>query len=455
MLRGKTRREDRQAEQSASSGSPLSRLIPFAIAFVAGFLFGRRRGGGGDGGGGGEGGDGGSGGGGGRLARLKSIVPGGRAVEEPVSEGFEEASERVEGAVPEEVEEAAPEAVTPGGEGGGGGEAQGTETTEQPSSMGSVSGEEARQSDREGEAEGEGAATEGEAAEAEGGEGETETEIPDEVQAVEAPVTHGMPMFGLGTYQMEDYDDCVEAVRTAVEMGYRHIDTAEGYENEDAVGDAIAEADVDREDLFVATKVSPDNLDYDQVLTSAEESLDRLGVEYVDLLYVHWPTGDYDATDTLDAFAELRNEGVIEEIGVSNFEPEQLAEAVDVAEEPIFANQVEMHPLLQQTELQSFCGQDDVDVELVAYSPIARGDVDDVEELQEIAEKHGVTPAQVSLAWLREKGVTAIPKASSEDHLRENWLSLAVELDDEDVERIDDIEREERVVDPDRAPWNE
>ncbi|WP_202935190.1 aldo/keto reductase [Halorussus amylolyticus] len=262
-----------------------------------------------------------------------------------------------------------------------------------------------------------------------------------------------MPMFGLGTYKMDD-DACVESVRTAIEMGYRHIDTAEGYDNEDAVGDAIAESDVDREDLFVATKISPENLDYDHVLMNAEESLDRLGLDYVDMLYVHWPTGEYEATDTLDAFAELRREGAIRKIGVSNFTVELLEEAVEVAEEPIFANQVEMHPLLQQTELQQFCAQDEVDVELVAYSPIARGDVDDVDELREIAEKHDATPAQVGLAWLREKGVTAIPKASSRDHLRENWLSLAVELDDEDVERIDAIEDEERIVDPASAPWN-
>jgi len=279
-------------------------------------------------------------------------------------------------------------------------------------------------------------------------------EIPAETEAVEAPTTRGMPMFGLGTYDMDDHDECVESVRSAIEMGYRHVDTAEGYHNEEAVGDAIAEADVDREELFVATKISPENLDYDQVLTNAEESLERLGLDYVDLLYVHWPTGDYEATDTLDAFAELREEGLIEEIGVSNFTVELLEEALEVSEEPIFANQVEMHPLLQQTELQQFCAQDDADVELVAYSPIARGAVDDVDELREIAEKHDATPAQVSLAWLREKEVTAIPKATSEDHLRENWLSLALDLDEEDVERIDDIDREERVVDPDAAPWN-
>ncbi|WP_210424976.1 aldo/keto reductase [Halorussus halobius] len=264
-----------------------------------------------------------------------------------------------------------------------------------------------------------------------------------------------MPMLGLGTYGMEADDECFGSVRAGLGMGYRHLDTAEGYHNEEAVGDAVAEADVDREDLFVATKVSPDNLDYDHVLTAAEESLDRLGLDAVDLLYVHWPTGEYEATDTLDAFAELREEGVTEEIGVSNFTVELLEEAVEVSPEPIFANQVEMHPLCPQTELRQFCAQDDVDVELVAYSPIARGDVDDVEELQAVADDHDATPAQVSLAWLREKGVTAIPKATSQSHLRENWLSLGVDLDEADVERIDAIEERRRLVDPDEAPWNQ
>ncbi len=374
MFGEETQTGDREDDESDDGRGLLGRLLPFGVAFLAGFLVGRRR-------------DGGSG----------ELAPSGPDVEDV--------------------------------------------TREAKNAVGT--GEEESEEDEESE-EGEETIEAGAAAD----------EIPEEVEAVEAPSTHGMPMFGLGTYDMDDYDECVESVRTALETGYRHVDTAEGYHNEEAVGDAIAEADVDREELFVATKISPENLDYDQVLTNAEESLDRLGLDYVDLLYVHWPTGDYEATDTLDAFAELREEGLIEEIGVSNFTVELLEEAIEVSEEPIFANQVEMHPLLAQTELQQFCAQDDADVELVAYSPIARGAVDDVEVLQEIAEKHEATPAQVSLAWLREKGVTAIPKAAGEDHIRENWLSLGVDLDDDDVDRIDDIDREERIVDPDAAPWN-
>ncbi len=410
MLRQETESDEPRAKSQESGGGLLRKIAPFAMAFAAGFVLGSR----------GEDG----------------ATAGGESGEGHLSEKAVEIRERATA------------------EGSGAADAGGA--TDQPSSMGSVSGEEVREAEREGEGE----ETGDEQARSESGEttedeSEAESdEVDEEVATLSPPTTHGMPMLGLGTYQMDD-EECRESVGRAIEMGYRHLDTAEMYENEDAVGDAIGESGVDRDDLFVATKIAPENLDYDQVLQNAADSFERLGVDFVDLLYVHWPTGDYEATDTLDAFAELREEDIIGEIGVSNFTVELLEEAIEVAEEPIFANQVEMHPLLPQTELRQFCAQDDVDVELVAYSPIARGDVSDVDALQEVADKHDATPQQVSLAWLREKEVTAIPKATSEEHLRENWLSLDVELDDEDVEKIDDIEERQRIVDPDDAPWNQ
>jgi 2,5-diketo-D-gluconate reductase B len=269
---------------------------------------------------------------------------------------------------------------------------------------------------------------------------------PDSVQRAS-----GMPMFGLGTWQNEDHDQCAESVRTALDMGYRHIDTAQGYGNEEAVGEGIEQAEVAREDMFLATKVWIENLNYDDVVHSTTESLDRLDTAAVDLLYIHWPAGEYDPEDTLPALEELKDRGAIDRIGVSNFEPEHLDEARDVLDEPIFANQVECHPLLPQEELREYC--DDHDIELVAYSPLARGEVFEVDELNEIADKHDASEAQVSLAWLREKGVTTIPKATSDDHIEGNWASLGVELDDEDIATIDDIDRRERQVNPDFAPW--
>ncbi|MFB6124554.1 MAG: aldo/keto reductase [Halanaeroarchaeum sp.] len=267
-----------------------------------------------------------------------------------------------------------------------------------------------------------------------------------------APRANGMPMLGIGTWQNTDPEACTNAVRTALEMGYRHVDTAQAYGNEEHVGAGIEAADVDREDVFLATKVWIDDLAYDDVLETTRESLAKLGVDRVDLLYVHWPARTYDPEETLSAFDELVEEGRVDRVGVSNFEPRHLETAADVLEAPIFANQVEMHPLLPQTELREYVA--DTDVELVAYSPLARGAVFDVPEIRAVAEKHDVSEAQVSLAWLRENGVTAIPKATSEAHVRDNWRSLELTLDDEDVRRIDGIDREDRRVDPDFGPWN-
>ena len=266
----------------------------------------------------------------------------------------------------------------------------------------------------------------------------------------DVPRANGMPMLGLGTWENDDPDACTESVKTALEMGYRHIDTAQAYDNEEAVGKGLAEADVDREDVFLATKVWIDQLEHDDVIESTKESMEKLGVDYLDLLYIHWPSGDYDPEETLGAFDELVEEGLIENIGVSNFTPDHLDEAQAATDNGVFANQVEMHPLLPQTELREYAEENGI--ELVAYSPLARGDVMDVDVLGDVAEKYDVSAVQVSLAWLREKGVTAIPKATSEEHIRDNWESLALELDDEDIQRIDDIDEEERKVHPDFAP---
>jgi diketogulonate reductase-like aldo/keto reductase len=259
-----------------------------------------------------------------------------------------------------------------------------------------------------------------------------------------------MPALGIGTWQNTDPEQCAESVRSALEMGYRHVDTAEAYGNEDAVGRGIEQASVPREEIFLATKLWKDDLSHRDVLPAARGTLDRLGVETLDLLYVHWPAGTYDPEGTMTALAELRETGLVEHIGVSNFEPEHVDAARSVIDAPIFANQVEMHPFLQQEELREYAA--DTDLELVAYSPLARGAVFDDPTLSEVADTHGVSEAQVSLAWLHEKGVTAIPKATSEAHIRDNWESLAVILDDEDVAAIDAIDRTDRRIHPGFGP---
>ncbi|MFB6308581.1 MAG: aldo/keto reductase [Haloarculaceae archaeon] len=269
-----------------------------------------------------------------------------------------------------------------------------------------------------------------------------------------APQTHDMPMLGIGTWQNDEPEQCAESVRTALEMGYRHVDTAQAYGNEKAVGDGIAAADVPREEVFLATKVETqaprDPYSHEEVVESVEESLEKLGTDYLDLLYVHWPVRAYDPEETLPAFDELYDRGLIDRVGVSNFEPEHIDEARDRLDAPIFANQIEMHPLLPQAGLRAYA--EETDIELVAYSPLARGGVFDVPEIADVAEKHGVSAAQVSLAWLREKGVTAIPKATGRDHIADNWASLSLDLDAEDIATIDGIDRTERRIDPSWGP---
>jgi 2,5-diketo-D-gluconate reductase B len=261
-----------------------------------------------------------------------------------------------------------------------------------------------------------------------------------------------LPDIGLGTYGNVDPVDCVHSIETALNLGYRHVDTAEGYNNESAVGEGIEAADVDREDVLVATKVSPSNLGFRDAVEHARASRERLCVDVIDLLYVHWPIGAYDPGETLPAFDDLRDDDVVRHVGLSNFTPELLDEALERLEAPLFGHQVECHPLFQQAELRAHAREHGY--QLVAYSPLAKGDVTDVPELVAVAEKHDATSAQVALAWLRSKeNVVAIPKAASEAHIRENLAARELALDEADLERIDAIDREERYVDHHDAPW--
>jgi len=266
----------------------------------------------------------------------------------------------------------------------------------------------------------------------------------------DVPRAGEMPMLGLGTWQNDDHDQCAASVRTALEMGYRHIDTAQAYRNERAVGEGLAAADVDREAVFLATKVWISNLGGEDVVRSTEQSLDRLGTDYVDLLYVHWPAGAYDPAETLPALDRLVDRGLVRRVGVSNFEPAHIDRARAVLDTPVFANQAEVHPFLPQRDLQAATERQGL--ELVAYSPLARGKLLSNPTLGDIAEKHGASEPQIALAWLRERGVTAIPKATSEAHIRDNWESLALSLDRHDIQRIDAIDRQTRAVHPEFAP---
>jgi 2,5-diketo-D-gluconate reductase B len=263
-----------------------------------------------------------------------------------------------------------------------------------------------------------------------------------------------LPPIGLGTWQNTEPDECADSVRTALETGYRHIDTAHYYHNEEAVGRGLAAATVPRDDVVVATKVHADKfgLAYDEVIEGAEASLERLGVDYLDLLYVHWPVGNYDPADTLEAFDHLVDRDVIRGVGMSNFSVELLEEAMEHLETSLFAHQVETHPLLPQEELISHAQSNDY--YHVAYSPLARGQVFELPVITDIAARHDVSPAQVSLAWLLSKeNVRVVPKASTEAHIKDNYEALTLDLSPEEIRAIDTIDERERLIEREGAPW--
>ncbi|QLG61629.1 aldo/keto reductase [Halorarum salinum] len=264
-------------------------------------------------------------------------------------------------------------------------------------------------------------------------------------------MTLTLPSIGLGTSGMDDSEECTAAVAEALETGYRHVDTARMYGNEAAVGEGLARADVPREEVTLATKVHPDDLAYDDAKRTARESLDRLGVDSVDMLYVHWPTSAYDPEGTLRAMDELRDEGVCEHVCLSNFTPDLLAEARERLDAPVAAHQVECHPRLRQEELRADAREHGYP--LVCYSPLGQGELLDDPTLSEIAGKHSSPTAAVCLAWaFQQDALVPIPKGTGE-HVRANYGALNLTLDAEDLDRIAGLE-ERRFVDPDSAPWN-
>lgn len=245
-----------------------------------------------------------------------------------------------------------------------------------------------------------------------------------------------IPAIGLGTWQVTG-QQCTDAVETALELGYRHVDTAQAYDNEREVGEGIRRSSVDREEVFLTTKVWRSNLRRDDVLASARESVERLGVDRVDLLLVHWPHPRVEFGETLGAMADLRAEGLVEHIGVSNFTRSQLREARRVVDAPVVADQVLYHPYKDQSDLREYCAGNDV--ALTAYSPLARGAVVGDDLLARIGERHGATAAQVAIRWLTQQdGVVAIPKSTSREHLRDNLEALEFSLSEEEAARIHD-----------------
>ncbi len=245
-----------------------------------------------------------------------------------------------------------------------------------------------------------------------------------------------LPPVGLGTMGIETSS----TIETALEVGYRHLDTAQIYDNEGIVGDGLAASDRDREEVIVATKVWADSLDPAAVSATTTGSLDRLGLDRIDLLYVHRPIDTYDPETTLSAFDDLYDAGTIGAVGLSNFTVDQLRAARQHLAAPIVAHQVECHPLCWSPELLADAREHDY--QLVAYSPLAGGHVREIDAVVDIAEDHGTTPEAVSIAWLLAKpNVVTIPKASSRHHLEANLDAQQLRLTDAECRRIDEIDR--------------
>ncbi|MFB6121445.1 MAG: aldo/keto reductase [Halobacteriaceae archaeon] len=267
---------------------------------------------------------------------------------------------------------------------------------------------------------------------------------------VTLPSGDEMPTLGLGTWNI-DGDTVRDAVHAGLDAGYTHIDTAEGYMNEAEIGDALAAADADREDLFLTSKVLPKNLDYQSVVEACERSLDRLGTEYLDLYLIHWPNPAISVRETLHAMAHLHDEGLVRNVGVSNFSPYQLRAATHVSDVPIAVNQIEYHPWLQRPDWVEACREEGVVVE--AAAPLARAEVFEDEVVRDLAETYDRSPAQVVLRWAIQNDVVVIPKSSTPEHVRGNADVLDWELDAEDVARLDERDRGHAVYDDREKDW--
>ncbi|HEU5140951.1 MAG TPA: aldo/keto reductase [Bacillales bacterium] len=256
-----------------------------------------------------------------------------------------------------------------------------------------------------------------------------------------------MPWFGFGVYQVEDGEEVERSVKAALETGYRGIDTAAFYENEEGVGKAIKDSGVSRDDLFITTKVWNDRQGYEETLKSFEESRRKLGLDVVDLFLVHWPvSGKY--KDTWRALEKLYNDGAVRAIGVSNFKEHHLEDLMATSEVNPMVNQVEFHPRLAQKDLLKYCQQHDIQLE--AWGPLMRGKILGHETLQELADKYGKTTAQVVLRWELQLGIVTIPKSVHEKRIKENADVFDFELAPEDMAKMDELNQNERTgPDPD------
>jgi diketogulonate reductase-like aldo/keto reductase len=258
-----------------------------------------------------------------------------------------------------------------------------------------------------------------------------------------------MPWLGLGVFQVKDGEEVVNAVKAALELGYRSIDTAAIYQNEEGVGKAIAESNIPRNELFITSKVWNSNQGYESTLAAFDESIDKLGLDYLDLYLIHWPVpaqGKY--IETWKALEKLYKDGRIRAIGVSNFKTHHLEELLANCEIKPMVNQIEYHPCLTQVEVREFCKKNEIQLE--AWSPLMQGGLLNEPILIEIAAKYNKSTAQVILRWDLQNEVVTIPKSVKPHRIAENADVFDFELTEEEVGKINALNQDKRIgPDPD------
>lgn len=247
-----------------------------------------------------------------------------------------------------------------------------------------------------------------------------------------------IPQLGFGVWQVPD-DEAETAVAEAIRSGYRLIDTAQGYENEAGVGRAIAGSDVSRQDLFITSKLRNGAHDYDQAMTAFDDSLDRLGVEYLDMFLIHWPVPEQDKyVDAWRALVALKADGRIRSIGVSNFLPGYVDRIIEATGEKPVINQLELHPLYQQRDVRAYHQSQDIAIE--CYSPLGSGSLLDDDRIAQIAQKHAKSVSQVILRWELDQGLIVIPKSTHAERIKENIDVFSFELDQNDRGALDKMD---------------
>ncbi len=251
-----------------------------------------------------------------------------------------------------------------------------------------------------------------------------------------------MPYFGLGVFKINEGDEVIDSVTTALTTGYWHIDTAAAYNNEAGVGKAVRDYPLDREEIFVTSKVWNTDQGYEETLEAFDRSLKKMKFDYLDLYLIHWPVKEK-YKDTWRALETLYKQERIRAIGVSNFLQHHLEDLMEDAEIDPMVNQVEFHPQLVQQDLLKYCKKHNILLE--AWSPIMKGRADEIDELRRIAEKHNKTPVQVVLRWDLQKGVATIPKSSNPEHIKSNTEIFDFELSEDEMKKIDSLDSNTRI----------